>query len=34
MDVFAAIVTALWVAGVAETIAPACDRFLAALVWP
>ena len=34
MDVFAAIVTAVWVAGVAETIAPACDRFLAALVWP
>src|SRR3989454_8972168 len=32
MDVFAAIVTALWVAGVAETIAPACDRILVALV--
>jgi PAP2 superfamily C-terminal len=32
MDVFTAIVVALWVAGVAGSIAPAADRLLAALV--
>ena len=32
MAVFAAIVAALWVASVAEAIAPACDRALAVLV--
>ena len=32
MDVFTAIVVALWAAGVAGTIAPAADRLLAALV--
>ena len=30
-DVFAAIVTALWTAGVAEAVAPACDRAIVAL---
>ena len=32
MDVFTAIVVALWAAGVAGAIAPACDRLLTALV--
>jgi hypothetical protein len=32
MDVFTAIVVALWVAGVARSIAPAADRLLAVLV--
>jgi hypothetical protein len=32
MDVFAAIVTGLWVAGVADVLAPVFDRVLAALL--
>jgi hypothetical protein len=32
MDVFTAVVAALWVAGAADAVAPACDRALATLL--